>query len=189
MRSWILLPRMGGAEIHDDEITPRLVLICTASNAGRGLLRKRRFGHEALAARATTARRGQPASASRQRQRAASVSEPPGPASRQPPGSASRQSHEVAGNARRPGDVKYPCRRSPKPRRTGACPAAKSRARIALRGDKFPRRDAPLGPPAARPAAGASGHGHQETTEQRRGTKTRAAHEGKGPAQWLRSSA
>src|SRR5260370_41165251 len=30
------------------------------------------------------------------------------------------------------------------------------------------RRDAPLGPPATRPAAGASGHGHQEATEQRR---------------------
>ena len=47
----------GGAEIHDDEITPRLVLICTASNVGHGLVRKRRFGHDALASRATTARR------------------------------------------------------------------------------------------------------------------------------------
>jgi hypothetical protein len=43
------------------------------------------------------------------------------------------------------------------------------------------RRDAPLGPLAVRPAAGASIHGHQETTEQRRETPKRAAHEGKGP--------
>src|SRR5512135_3321404 len=43
------------------------------------------------------------------------------------------------------------------------------------------RRDAPLGPLAVRPAAGASVHGHQEATEQRRETPKHAAHEGKGP--------
>src|SRR6516162_2677429 len=57
----------------------------------------------------------------------------------------------------------------------------KSRARL-LSGmtDKASRRDAPLGPSAATPAAGALCHGHQEATEQRR-ARERAAHEGKGP--------
>ena len=63
-----------------------------------------------------------------------------------------------------------------------------NRVPVCSPGRQASRRDAPLGPPATRPAAGASGHGHQEATEQRRDTRTRAAHEGKGPGQWLRSS-
>jgi|HubBroStandDraft_3_1064219.scaffolds.fasta_scaffold301868_2 hypothetical protein len=72
--------------------------------------------------------------------------------------------------------------------------AAKSRARMPP-GRQSHRRDAPLGPLAARPAAGASCHGHQEPTEQRRTSTSNRQHatgsgaRRKGPCQWLRSSA
>src|SRR5437773_7343846 len=58
----------------------------------------------------------------------------------------------------------------------------KSRARLlsGMTTHHASRRDAPLGPPAARPAAGALCHGHQELTEQRRGAQAHGARR-KGP--------